>query len=186
MSTNEFTPKGEEDVKAEVIEQLELDEETQSDLIDKITNERLEHQKILGTAIRQKRDKANALRDMERGKEFYKDKAGTKPKGDVNKPNEQVGLSREEAILFAKGYNEADIKLAFKISKVNEIPLMEAINDDYFQTQVQARKDKEASIKAGLPPSQGGGQTAEKDSGAMTREEHQKYVAEEMKKAGLN
>lgn len=185
---NDFKPKGEEDVKAEVIEQLGLDEETQSELIEQITNERLEHQKTLSTAIRQKRDKADALKSMEAGKDFYKKKAGLElPKGDeVNKPKEQTGLSREEAILFAQGFTEADVKLASKISKINETTLTEATQDDYFKGQIQAQKDKETADKAGLPASQAGSQAGGKDTGEMTKEEHQAYVAEELKKAGLN
>ena len=186
MSNDNFTPKGEEDVKAEVIKELELDAETQTDLIKKITDERLEHQKTLGTAIRQKRDKAKALDDMSRGKEFYKDKAGLKPKGDdVNKPNEQAGLSRAEAILFSQGYTEEDVVLATKLSKINGVSITKATEDDYFKDKIQARKDKEKADQAGLPASTGSGQSTEKKPGDMSREEHQEYVAAEMGKAGL-
>lgn len=182
---DEFTPKGEEDVKAEVIKELELDVETQSELVTKITNERLEHQKKLGTAIRQKRDKAKALGDMEKGKDFYKDKAGLKkPKGDdANKPNKQVGLSRDEAILFAKGYEVADVELAVKLSKLNGVSVMKATEDDYFTDKVQARKDKDKADKAKLSGSDGGGSASNDDSGDMTREEHQAFVEAEIKKA---
>lgn len=187
-TTNEFTPKGVEEIKTSVIEDFKLDVETQSDLIDKITNEKFESQKTLSTAIRQKRDKADALKSMEDGKDYYKKKAGLDtPKGDnLNKSNEQVGLSREEAILFSQGYTEGEVDLATKLSKLNSTSLLKATEDDYFKGQVEARKGKIEADKAGLPASKGGGQAAEKDSGGMTREEHQAYVAEEMEKAGLN
>ena len=189
MSKEEFVPKGAEDVKADVISDLSLDADTQSELIEKITLERLDHQKTLGTAIRQKRDKADALGEMEKGKDFYKGKAGLKkPKGDeANKSNQQVGLSREEAILFSQGYLEEEVELATKLSKLNGTSLSKATEDDYFKGQVQIRKDKDAADKASLPASQGGGAPAsQKDSGDMTREEHQTHVEAEMKKAGLN
>lgn len=188
MSKDEFVPKGTEDVKAEVIKDLNLDAGTQSDLIDRITDERLEHQKTLGTAIRQKRDKANALESMERGKDHYKGLAGLKePKGDeANKPNTQTGLSREEAILFSQGYTEKEVDLATKLSKLNGVSLLKATEDDYFKGQVESRKEEVKAGNAGLPASQGGGHTTETDSGDMTREEHQTFIADEMKKAGLN
>lgn len=186
MANAEFTPKGEEDVRAEVIEDLGLDVEEHSELIDKITAERLEHQKSLSTAIRQKRDKAKALEDMKKGKDFYKKKAGFKePKGS-NSSNEQIGLSREEAILYSQGFADEDVKLASKLSKLNGISLIEATKDDYFLAKVQERKDKAKAEKAGLPPAQGGGHSTEKNAGDMTREEHQAYVAEELRKAGLS
>lgn len=186
-ATEEFKPKGEEDVKAEVIKDLGLDEETQKELITKITDERLEHQKTLGTAIRQKRDKAKALDEMEAGKDFYKGKAGLKPKkgNESNKTNTQDGLSRDEAILFSKGHTEEEVELAIKLSKVNKTSIIEATKDDYFTGVVDKRKQEEKDEKAKLSGSKGGGHNTDVDVTKMSKEEHRAHSDDVLKEAGL-
>jgi hypothetical protein len=94
-----------------------------------------------------------------------------------NKPNEpQTGLSREEAILYAKGYTDDEVALANKIAKVEGVSPLVAIEDEIFKGKVDARKKKERSEKAALPASGGLGKyKPEKPTGEMTPEEHKAY-----------
>jgi len=93
-----------------------------------------------------------------------------------------TGLTREEVILYAKGYTDEEVKLALKLSKVEGTnPLVVAESDDYFKTKVSERQKKEKSALASLPASSGSGRyTPPKPVGEMTEEEHQAYFREVM------
>ena len=101
----------------------------------------------------------------------------------VNKPNtEQAALTREEAILFAKGASEEDVELAKKVSKINETGLLEAFEDDYVQASIKKRQ-AEAQAKANQLPPSGGSAPAnqrQKSPGKMTREEHMEWTKKKM------
>jgi hypothetical protein len=112
-------------------------------------------------------------------KEHWRKKAETivKPK-ETLKTNEtqSSSLSREEAILFAKGYTEDEVDLANKLAKVNGIGVLEAIEDDYLKSKRALRLKKEKSEMASLPASNGTGKfKADKPVGEMTEEEHRAY-----------
>lgn len=106
---------------------------------------------------------------------------------EVKKPTEAVktsksnsSLTREEAILFAKGYTEEEVNLAMKLAKVNGVNALVAAEDDYFKTVVEKRQKKEQSAKASLGASSGANKFAPKSVGKMTDEEHAKYFHEVM------
>lgn len=67
----------------------------------------------------------------------------------------QTGLSREEAILFAKGLSEEEVAKADKIAKVEGISLTEAIGNDMFVAWQKSNEDKIRSEKAQLGTSNG-------------------------------
>lgn len=90
------------------------------------------------------------------------------------------GLTREEAILFAKGHTEEEVDLAVKIAKVNDVSMLEAINDPYFKAKVNARVKKEKSSQASLGASGGTSRFVPKDTGSMSREDHMKLFHETM------
>lgn len=101
-----------------------------------------------------------------------------KNKPETLKTNEtqSSSLSREEAILFAKGYTEDEVDLANKLAKVNGVNILEAIEDDYLKAKRNERLRKEKSEKASLPASNSVGRVkAEKPIGEMTEEEHKAY-----------
>lgn len=89
-----------------------------------------------------------------------------------NETNEQTGLSRDEALLIAKGYEIEEVDLAKRIADLNKVSLSEAVKDNYFQAQVQARKEKEMSEKAQLNPAKGGIYQPAKDPAEMSESEH--------------
>lgn len=84
------------------------------------------------------------------------------------------GITREEAILFAKGLTEEDIEIAHKIASVNNIPLEKAVEDDYLKSRIQRRQDEEKSKKASLGAS--GGSGSSKDISEMSATEHEEYA----------
>jgi hypothetical protein len=95
----------------------------------------------------------------------------------------QVGLTREEAILFAKGFTEDEVDLANKLAKINNTTPMKAIEDDYFKSKVSARKEKETADAAQLGPAGSG--TYVPDTEPEDRTGHEKWYREQMAKAGL-
>jgi len=109
--------------------------------------------------------------------------------GEIKKPVEahkskpNSSLTREEAILFAKGYTEEEVDLANKLAKINGINPLVAAEDDYFKTKHIERINKEKSKQASLGASSSSGKFKNKSSGDMTREEHIEYFNDIMSKA---
>jgi len=91
-------------------------------------------------------------------------------------------LTREEAILYAKGYTDEEIAKANKIAKVDEVSVLVAIEDDIVKNMIQTRLAKERSDKASLGASGGSGVKTTKNVGEMTTEEHAKLFHETMSK----
>lgn len=81
------------------------------------------------------------------------------------------GLSREEAILYAKGFTDDEVELAIKLSKVNGVSILEAAEDDYLASKRNARIQKDRSEKASLGASTGSFKT-KKPIEEMSNEEH--------------
>lgn len=112
-------------------------------------------------------------------KEHWRKKAETpKESQPLIKTNEtqSSSLSREEAILFAKGYTEEEVDLANKLAKVNGINVLAAVEDDYLKAKRNERLRKEKSEKASLPASSGVGRyKTDKPVGEMSVDEHREY-----------
>jgi len=90
-------------------------------------------------------------------------------------------LTREEAILYAKGYTDEEVDLANKLAKVNGTTILKSIEDEIFKVKYESRLKKERSEKASLSPSGGSGRfKSEKNPGEMTREEHEAYYKKVM------
>lgn len=112
----------------------------------------------------------------------YKEVKEKKPVEAVKASKSNSSLTREEAILFAKGYTEEEVNLAVKLAKVNGVNALVAAEDDYFKTVVEKRQKKEQSAKASLGASSGGNKFVPKPVGQMSEEAHQKYFHEVMSK----
>ena len=98
----------------------------------------------------------------------------------VKKPISNSGLTREEAILYAKGHTDEEIELANKLAKVSGTNLLVATEDPYFKSKVQERLKKEKSEQASIGASKGGGKFVPKDIGKMSREDHEKLYHQRM------
>ena len=127
---------------------------------------------------------ARAKKAEEEAKKLREElKAKSEAKTETNKINtpSATTISREEAILFAKGYTEEEVDLANKLSALNGVSLLKATEDEFFQAKVEKRKQGELSKKASLGASTGGGsfQTT-KPIEKMSREEHEEYMRKVM------
>jgi hypothetical protein len=156
----------------EVIDETIVEETQQEEVSDSIpTLEDYENlQKQLKTALAQK--------------EHFKAKA-TKIKEEPLTTNTQNGLSREEAILFAKGHTEEEVELAKKLAAINNVSLVEATKDEIFQVKTKSRADKEKSDKAQLKPSYSGLTYNEQKVSEMSKDEHKEAYLAEIEKLGI-
>lgn len=82
-------------------------------------------------------------------------------------------ITREEAVLLAKGFEDEDIEVAKSLAKGFNIPLNQAVKHDVF-TAYKTKKDNEAKKqKANLGASKGSGSKTETGvKPGMTEEEH--------------
>ena len=111
--------------------------------------------------------------ELQNGK-WVKKTITTKP---LTKTNEtQPGLTKEEAILYAKGFTEEEVALAQKIALINGVSPLKAVEDEIFKAKYDARLKKEKSEKASLSPSGGSRVKMDKQIEEMTREEHEAYA----------
>lgn len=93
----------------------------------------------------------------------------------LKETNETQSLTRDEAILYAKGYTDEEVDLANRLSKLNGTTPLKAVEDDIFKAKHSARLKKERSEQASLSPSSSGGFKSDKPLGKMTKEEHEAY-----------
>jgi len=94
----------------------------------------------------------------------------------IKKTNTESTLSRDEAILFAKGHTEEEVGLALKLAKLNEVSVSDAITDEIFIAKVNSRKKIEQEEKASLGASKGNSKViTEKPIGEMSKDEHMEF-----------
>lgn len=94
----------------------------------------------------------------------------TTPVADPAKP----ALSREEAVLIAKGYSLEEVEHANKVAEIEKKPLLEAVTLDLF-TDWKSKRDKDAKDRAAqLGTSKGGRATVKKSfaTPGLSDEEH--------------
>lgn len=100
-------------------------------------------------------------------------------KTEINKSNETVGLTRDEAILIAKGVDDRIIDEAKIVAEAKKIPLREALEYPTIKAFKQSLEAEERKKKARLGAS-GGSAGSDPDDltekVGMTREEHRKAI----------
>jgi|GEM_PF-3338219 len=151
-----------DDVSADSDNNDTLNEETASDA-------KYESQK---TRAEKAEAKVKELKDSIKALDA-KDEPSTDKKED-EKPL-QTGLSRDEAILFAKGLTEEEVEKASKIAQIEGMTLTEATQSDFFTAWRDSNEKKVKSEKASLGTSKGSPQFKEKkdlDSTGLSRDEH--------------
>jgi hypothetical protein len=98
------------------------------------------------------------------------------PKKEQNINNEQP-LTREEAILIAKGYEESELVRIKAIAKGNNCSLLDATKDEMFVLWKEKQEVENKKAKSSLGSSKGSGSVrAEKSVSQMTEAEHRAYV----------
>ena len=121
------------------------------------------------------------IKDLEdKNKQLY---ARTKkPVKKVAPSKSNSSLTREEAILFAKGFNDEEVDLANKLAKVADTNLLVAVEDDYFKSKHNQRLKKEQSENASLGSSNKSGKFQPQNVGEMDKDEHRKLFDDIMSK----
>lgn len=97
-------------------------------------------------------------------------------------PAAAPGLSRDEAILYAKGFSEEEVEHAKKVSLLQEVSVAKAVEDDLFKDW-KAKKDKEVKDRAAqLPPSRGAKPSVKKTlaTKGLSDEEHKELALEKL------
>lgn len=109
-------------------------------------------------------------------------------KGDESKPETETkpespaSLSRDEAILIAKGFSEDELERAKRIAAVENIPLTQVPDNDLFKTWKE-RRDAEAKQQAAqLPSSKGARSTVKKTfaTKGLSDDDHKALFNEKM------
>ena len=99
-------------------------------------------------------------------------KAKKEIKPDINKTNNEY-LTREEAVLLAKGFDEEDLTRLNSLA--NGKKLTEVVNDDMFIAWKERKDAKAKSAKAQLGSSKNSTSKTSKPISKMTPEEHKAY-----------
>lgn len=146
------------------------------------TDEEIE--KARKIASDQKRRAEKAERELKELKAQYK----TKPESQSSERQKEVktsgdGLTKEEAILFAKGFSEAEVERIKSIAKIEgESPLVSA-ESDYFKIWKDKEDSKRETQDTQLGASRGSAKIKPKkavsDSG-LTRDDHKALALEAM------
>lgn len=130
-------------------------------------------------ASEEAREKLYARLKREGSKDGEASKADkTEQKADTAAP----ALSREEGILFSKGFSEEEVEQAKKVATLQGVKLIEAVNDDLF-TGWKAKRDKEVKDRAAqLGPSKGGKPTTKKTftTSGLSEEDHKALFNEKL------
>lgn len=101
----------------------------------------------------------------------------TPPKKEEPKQAETSSLSRQEAILIARGLDETSLEKANKIAQVEGVTLLEAVEGDVFKAWKTAEEQRQKAEEAKLGASSKSGKSAkQKDvtTPGLSREEHKK------------
>ena len=93
-----------------------------------------------------------------------------------------TGLTREEGILFSKGFSEEEVEHAQKVATLQGVKLTEAINDDLFKTWKSNRDEAIKKQQAQLGTSKGAKGTVKKtlDTPGLSDEEHKALFKEKI------
>ena len=110
----------------------------------------------------------------------FKEAKESKPVEVAKNDKSNSKITREEVILFAKGFTEEEVELANKLAKVQGVNPLVAAEDPYFQSKYQERIKKEQAERASLGASKNSGNFIPKDIGKMSKEEHEKLFHKAM------
>lgn len=115
----------------------------------------------------------------EKAEAKLKEKTPAAEQKTINKPQQEEqkapeGLSRDEAKLYAKGLDDAQVDKIKQIAKIENISLSEAATSDFFSIWDEKRKAEERAEKAQLSASKGSKAVVKKDvnTPGLSRDEH--------------
>jgi len=191
MSDDNTTLDKVEELREEVIEKYGLDEETQDELIEQITNEALETKKNTSNAIEQKSKYRQQLLDagmidpvtfkpIEKPKADADKVATPLPKVETKQENNQdtQGLTvekGEDLVFLGMGGTQVELDVLRMITRTEQISLAEAKASPYFslykQNEEAKKKTEDAQLNASTASKSG-----TKKKKVQTREEHMEAV----------
>jgi hypothetical protein len=98
------------------------------------------------------------------------------------KPAQPASLTRDEAILIAKGFSDEQLEKAKKIAAVENIPLTEVPNNDLYISWQTKRETEKKEQEAQLGVGRGGRRSNKKTFGTkgLTPDEHKELFKEKM------
>ena len=100
-------------------------------------------------------------------------------------PSAAPGLTREEGILFARGFTEAQVEQAKKVAELQKLKLTDAVDDPLFTTWKAIEDKKAKDAAAQLPVSRGGKPASTKktlSTPGLSEDEHQQLFKEKFGK----
>lgn len=137
--------KSEDEIRAQVIEQYELDEDDNSDLIDKLVKDKVADQKRLSTAIKQKRGwREKATKAPEKKEEIAPEKKKEDLKGSIT--DEDID-KKVDAKLVKRDLDSLDVsdELRREVKKFVEfhgVSVAEAMKDPYIKFKKNEEDEK--------------------------------------------
>ena len=106
----------------------------------------------------------------------------TPTKKEITNNTEQY-LTREEAILIAKGYEDSELAKLKAIAKGSNCSLLDATKDEMFVVWKEKQEVERKKSKSQLGASKGSGSSRpEKSVSEMTAKEHEEYVMAQFNK----
>jgi hypothetical protein len=174
MTKESFSPKGEDVLRDEAINEfgLDYDNEEHRPFVDKLVAIRLKDEKMKASLHEQKVKTQQKLKDMLKAKEFYKQ--GVKPKGAEGQ--ESVIPSDDKAYFYAKGGSRTELKFIEKIMKAEGTDFNRAWKSDLFKAMKAENDAKIKSKESKLGPS--GSSTSSKGGKPVPKTEAEKKFAE--------
>jgi len=124
------------------------------------------------------------VKTLEAQKEHFRAKA-LKPKEEVLTNNNQQGISKDEIILYAKGYSEDEVNLALKIAKIEDTTPLKALESDIFKAKMDVKKQKELSEKAQIDSVSHSASFGGKGVRELTPEEHKQAYFKTLRDNGI-
>jgi hypothetical protein len=165
-SEDKFVPKSGDEVRQEVVEEFGFDAEADSERIDKLTAERLDHQEKLSTAIKQKKSQREArerheakLRELgfdpETGEKTQKtEEKRVESKTDDSPLRERLDKTEKELDEIRMGqvgeFSEEIQKEIRLFAKMNNVSYREAAKSDYVKFRVGQEDEKSKNEEAAL------------------------------------
>ena len=89
-------------------------------------------------------------------------------------------LTREEAILIAKGLDEKDLDILNAVAKAKGVSLSQAKDDELFVAYQEKKEKERKNSESKLGASKGASVKREKSPAEMTPEEHKQYWKKSM------
>lgn len=173
-----------DEVRASVIEEMGLDEDTQGDLIDKMTDKEMGHSKSLSKAIGQKVKLRESLKPEE--KKVEPAKPVEEEKKEERSVDDVVRDQLDNRDLSALPMSDELKKEVKTLAKLKGISITETLKDGYIESKIKMEKDAKTAEEAGIES--GGGtptttnlrgmsmEDAKKNCNMSTKEGRQRWI----------